>query len=157
MEKWFMKFLIYFIVFFGTSYAQFDWQEGGAPIRQGLHVEWQRTGDANSDGTMLYAWSDCRNGIRDVIIQKVDEDGNNLWGDNGVVVVNAHGRQEDPQLVSDGQGGAYVIWKDYRDEPDDGDFYAPSFGVNQIGDIMPIHTTWFRITDSRHYRRIKDI
>ena len=76
----FLKFLIYFIVFFGINHAQFDWQEGGAPIRQGLHVEWQRTGDANSDGTMIYAWSDCRNGIRDIIAQKVDKDGNNMWG-----------------------------------------------------------------------------
>ena len=130
-----MKFLIYFIVFFGISHAQFDWQEGGAPIRQGLHVEWQRTGDANSDGTMLYAWSDCRNGIRDVIIQKVDKNGNNLWGDNGVVVVNAHGRQEDPQLVTDGNGGAYVIWMDYRDESDsEGDVYAQH--VNSTGNIQ---------------------
>ena len=39
-------------------------------------------------------------------------------------MVKADGRQEDPQLVSDNNGGAYVIWKDYRYEPDDGDFFA---------------------------------
>ena len=62
----------------------------GASIRQGLHIEWQRAGDANSDGTMIIAWSDCRNGgIRDVIVQKIDIDGTNLWGDYGVVAVNA--------------------------------------------------------------------
>ena len=56
--------------------------------------------------------------------KKIDVNGNDLWGSQGIAVINASGRQEDPQLVSDGQGGAYVIWKDYRDEPDDGDFYA---------------------------------
>ena len=62
-----MKFYINVFIIFGMLYAQFDWQEGGAPIRQGIHIEWQRTGDADSDGSMIYAWSDCRNGIRDVI------------------------------------------------------------------------------------------
>jgi len=107
------------------SLAQFDWQDDGAPIRQGLHIEWQRTGDANADGSMIYAWSDCRNGVRDIIVQKVDVNGNNLWGDHGIVAVNSYGRQEDPQLVTDGNGGAFVIWMDYRDESDsEGDVYA---------------------------------
>ena len=120
-----MQNIFYIILFITGTYAQFDWQDDGAPIRQGLHIEWQRTGDANSDGTMIYAWSDCRNGVRDVAVQKVDANGNNLWGDYGIVAVNADGRQEDPQLVTDGEGGAYIIWMDYRDETDaEGDIYA---------------------------------
>ena len=120
-----MKNIFYIILLLTGIYAQFDWQDDGAPIRQGLHIEWQRTGDANSDGTMIYAWSDCRNGVRDVVVQKVDLNGNNLWGDYGIVAVNAEGRQEDPQLVTDGAGGAYIIWMDYRDETDaEGDIYA---------------------------------
>ena len=120
-----MRYLFYYTLFFTFNFAQFNWTDDGAPIRQGLHIEWQRTGDASADGTMIYAWSDCRNGVRDVVAQKVDANGNNLWGDNGVVVVNASGRQEDPQLVTDGDGGAYIIWMDYRDETDaEGDIYA---------------------------------
>ena len=120
-----MRYLFYYTLFFTFNFAQFDWQTDGAPIRQGIHIEWQRSGDANADGTMIYAWSDCRNGVRDVVAQKVDANGNNLWGDNGVVAVNAEGRQEDPQLVTDGDGGAYIIWMDYRDETDaEGDIYA---------------------------------
>ena len=65
-----MKFLIYFIVFFGISHAQFDWQEGGAPIRQGLHVEWQRTGANGNAGEMIFAWSDTRFGGRDIYAKK---------------------------------------------------------------------------------------
>ena len=67
----FKKFL--FIQFLLTvTFAQFDWIDDGVPVRQGVHIEWQRTGDANADGTMIYAWSDCRNGVRDVVVQKVD-------------------------------------------------------------------------------------
>ena len=73
-----MRYLFYYTLFFTFNFAQndFNWQTNGAPIRQGLHIEWQRTGDADADGTMIYAWSDCRNGVRDVIVQKVDADGN---------------------------------------------------------------------------------
>jgi len=122
-----MRYFFYYTLFFTFNFAQndFNWQTDGAPIRQGLHIEWQRTGDANSDGSMIYAWSDCRNGVRDIIAQKVDVNGDNLWGEYGIVVVNAEGRQEDPQLVTDGNGGAYIIWMDYRDETDaEGDIYA---------------------------------
>ena len=121
-----MRYLFYYTLFFTFNFAQFNWTDDGAPIRQGLHIEWQRTGDVSADGAMIYAWSDCRNnGVRDVIAQKVDVNGNNLWGDNGVVAVTAEGRQEDPQLVTDGDGGAYIIWMDYRDETDaEGDIYA---------------------------------
>jgi hypothetical protein len=129
-----MNKLINFLLLFSFNFAQFNWQNDGAPVRQGLHIEWQRTGDANSDGSMIYAWSDCRNGVRDVIAQKVDINGNTEWGDYGVVAVNAPGRQEDPQLVTDGSGGAYIIWMDYRDESDaEGDIYAQH--INSDGSL----------------------
>ena len=120
-----MSKIFYITLLLTVTHAQFDWQDNGAPIRQGLHIEWQRTGDSNSDGSMIYAWSDCRNGVRDVVAQKMNVNGDNSWGENGLVVVNADGRQEDPQLVTDGDGGAYIIWMDYRAETDaEGDIYA---------------------------------
>ena len=96
-----MKHLICFIIFLSISHTQFDWQEGGAPIRQGLHIEWQRTGDANSDGTMIYAWSDCRNGIRDIIAQKIDKDGNNMWGENSQFIRINNSKIRQTGIVND--------------------------------------------------------
>lgn len=106
---------------------QFLWPHNGVPVRQGAHVEWQRTGDANADGTMIFAWSDTRTGDRDVYAQKVDTDGNTQWGETGVRLSNALGRQEDPVLVSDGSGGAFVAWIDYRDD--------------ELGDVYVQHVT----------------
>ena len=111
-------------MFITSSYAQFDWSDNGVPIRQGLHIEWQRTGSVGSDGSMIIAWSDTRQSIRDIYAQKIDSEGNYLWGVGGAVVVNCDGRQEDPLLVSDQNGGAYIIWRDYRDENYYGDIYA---------------------------------
>ena len=48
-----MKQLIYLVLVISFNYAQFNWQNDGAAIRQGLHIEWQRTGDADSDGNMI--------------------------------------------------------------------------------------------------------
>ena len=111
-------------------FSQFNWQEGGLPIRQGVHIEWQRTGDISEDGSMIIAWSDTRNAIRDIYVQKIDSNGNYLWDDGGTVVVDFDGRQEDPLLVRDGNGGAYIIWRDYRDENYYGDIYAQHIDSN---------------------------
>ena len=115
---------IFILIFLSLLIAQFDWADNGLPVRQGVHIEWQRTGDVGSDGEMIYAWSDTRYGGRDIYAQKVDINGNALWGSEGALVVAAEGRQEDPILVNDGNGGAFIIWVDYRDEPDNGDIYA---------------------------------
>ncbi len=113
------------LFFISFVFAQFDWQDNGLPVRQGNHIEWLRTADKGNEGEIIFAWSDTRSGGRDIYVKKIDQNGDEVWGDtNGILVVSAPGRQEDPILISDGSGGAYVMWKDYRDEPDDGDFYA---------------------------------
>ena len=73
--------------------AQFDWQENGVPVRQGAHIEWQRTGDVGDNGEMIFVWSDTRTGGRDIYAQKVDLNGNSLWDTEGTVVVSTPGRQ----------------------------------------------------------------
>ena len=127
----FLRILSIFLISF--AYSQFDWDDNGVPVRQGVHIEWQRTGDDGLDGQMIFAWSDTRFGGRDIYVKKIDSDGNDLWDSEGVPIVVAPGRQEDPILVSDDNGGAYIVWVDYRDEPDYGDIYAQH--INSDGEI----------------------
>ena len=131
------KILFTLVVFVSILFSQFNWQDGGLPLRQGAHIEWQRTGAIANDGSMLITWSDTRNSIRDIYAQKIDSDGNFLWDENGSVVVDVDGRQEDPLLVPDNDGGAYIIWRDYRDENYYGDIYAQHIDSNgnQLWDI----------------------
>ena len=83
-----------FIQFLLTvTLAQFDWIDDGVPLRQGVHIEWQRSGDVSPNGDMIFSWSDTRNGIRDVFVQKVSTEGEKLWGSEGIAVVTADGRQ----------------------------------------------------------------
>jgi len=129
-----MKKLVFIGLTITVLAAQYDWRDNGLPVRQGVHIEWQRSADSGADGNLIFVWSDTRNGGRDVFIQKVNSEGQPLWADNGVIVVNSVGRQEDPIAISDGNGGSYVVWIDYRNEPEDGDVYGQY--VNADGEIM---------------------
>ena len=128
-------FFRYLLLCFSLSlvFPQFDWDDNGVSVRQGIHIEWQRTGDNGNSEEMIFAWSDTRFGGRDIYAKKIDSEGNDLWNSEGVPIVVAPGRQEDPILVSDDNGGAYIIWVDYRNEPESGDIYAQH--INSDGEF----------------------
>ena len=117
-------------VFLSTIlYGQAMWQDDGIPIRQGVNIEWYRSGATLNDGSVLYVWSDTRRGDRDVWAQRVDISGNLLWGTDGIMVNGEINRQEDPVVINTGDGGAIVAWVDFRNE-DAGDVYAQKLDMN---------------------------
>jgi hypothetical protein len=46
----------------------------------------------------------------DVYVQKLDADGNVLWGDKGILVCDNPEMQSDSQITGDGAGGCIVTW-----------------------------------------------
>ena len=54
--------------------------------------------------------------LNDIYAQRVDHDGNLLWGPRGAAVCSANGYQWVPVLASDGFGGAIIAWEDDREE-----------------------------------------
>ncbi|MBC8323452.1 MAG: T9SS type A sorting domain-containing protein [Candidatus Marinimicrobia bacterium] len=105
------------------------WEANGIPIRQGVHIEWQRTVCNGDNGSAIFVWSDTRNGSRNIFAQKVNSSGNFLWGTDGVAVTDLPGRQEDPVAITDGNGGAYIAWVDYRFD-DQGDIFIQHIDNN---------------------------
>ena len=85
------KICYFILLMFSIVFAQFDWQDNGVPVRQGIHIEWQRTGDIGAQGEMIFAWSDTRYGGRDIYAKKIDVEVNDLWGSEGVQILLAHG------------------------------------------------------------------
>ena len=106
----------------------FDTQSG-APIRQGVHIEWYRTVAPGNDGEAIFVWSDTRFGMRNIFAHKVNNEGELLWGDEGAVVTDLPGRQEDPVAITDGTGGIFVAWVDYRFD-EQGDIYFQHLNNN---------------------------
>src|SRR5512135_2061539 len=78
-----------------------QWGEDGVYLRQGHHIEWQRTSFRNNDGYILLAWSDTRTGDRDIYGQLISPSGAQMWESTGKMLARTREfRQEDPEIVS---------------------------------------------------------
>ncbi len=91
------------------------WQANGRAIATGEDGQDAVVLVAGSDGLPLLAWVDRRSGTPDIYAQKLAaNDGAPLWTAGGRAVCTATESQYRPALGSDGEGGAYVAWFDYR-------------------------------------------
>ncbi|MHA1748188.1 MAG: hypothetical protein ACTSYF_06035 [Promethearchaeota archaeon] len=79
-----------------------------------------------SDGNFVVIWEDNRTGTKDIYAQKIDLQGNLLWGENGTSVCNATGDQtlyyNRKNLISTDQNEVVVVWRDQR--TDLGDIFS---------------------------------
>jgi len=64
-------------------------------------------------GGVIVAWSDDRDTNSHIYAQRIGTEGEILWTSSGVRVCEYDSEQNDPQIVSDGAGGAIVVWEDY--------------------------------------------
>jgi len=102
-----------------NSYGVIQWASGG--------VEVCTTGTASpspqiaSDGSggAIITWEDFRNGNFDIYAQRLNNAGAPQWTADGVSVCTAAIIQGNPQIVSDGFGGAIITWEDFRNGNND--------------------------------------
>ncbi|MCD4796610.1 MAG: T9SS type A sorting domain-containing protein [Candidatus Cloacimonetes bacterium] len=129
-----MKNLLILLVLFTalTLNAQIQWTEE-VPVRQGVNIEWSRAAVPVDGGNVVYVWSDTRFGDRDLWAQKMDANGNRLWGEEALLVNGEINRQEDPVVIDVGGGNVIIAWVDFRNE-DDGDIYVQK--LNSNGDLL---------------------
>lgn len=111
--------------------VQIMWQENGIPIRQGINIEWSRAAAIMNDNSVVYTWSDTKNGDRGLFAQKVNSSGNLLWEEGGVTVNDASNRQEDGVVIETTDGGVILAWVDFRHN-DDGDIYAQKLNSDGV-------------------------
>jgi hypothetical protein len=69
---------------------------------------------SDGGGGVITVWQDTRNNNSDIFAQRIDNQGQVQWMTNGVPVSIATGDQTNPQLTSDGVGGAIAAWQDGR-------------------------------------------
>lgn len=75
-------------------------------------------------GGAIVTWEDTRDVHFDIYVQRIDERGNVLWKKDGVPVCIASENQKRPRIVSDGSGGAIIVWQDVRGGKSNCDIYA---------------------------------
>ncbi|MCP4293303.1 MAG: T9SS type A sorting domain-containing protein [bacterium] len=90
------------------------WQQNGYLVESDVEAGSSPTPIADGQGGMIITWDDGRmDDNYHIFAQRIDADGNKMWQDGGVPVCTyPGGTQTYPAVASDGQGGAYFIWKD---------------------------------------------
>lgn len=96
-----------------ASFAQ--WVDDGLPICTADQYQYEPKIISDGAGGVLMAWWDTRDGDGDVYVQRVDGFGHPLWTPDGVPLYVGLGSQQELVMVSDGAGGAIVVWGDNRD------------------------------------------
>jgi len=91
------------------------WQENGVPVCTAAGSKLPRITTDGAGGAII-VWRDPRSSSNyDIYAQRVSGSGNMLWRPDGIPVCTVAGAKWWPLVVSDGSGGAIVLWRDYRD------------------------------------------
>lgn len=111
------------------------WTTGGAPVCTVSQDQYFPSITATQGGYII-AWQDVRNisGQSDIYAQKLNSDGIPQWTSGGVAVCNNFGNQYAVAVASDNTGGAYVAWRDTRNDPLSGntDIYLQRIGSDGL-------------------------
>ena len=91
------------------------WTEQGAAICTAAGDQMSLKAIPNGVGGAIIAWTDSRGASpADIYAQRVAGNGSVYWTPNGVAVCTADNDQNVPDIVSDGAGGAIIVWTDAR-------------------------------------------
>ena len=91
---------------------------------------------SDGNGGAIIAWNDYRNSTSDydIYAQKINSSGIVQWSNNGVAICTATNSNYNPQMITDGNGGAIITWMDNRIDTNNGDIYAQS--INSSGVVQ---------------------
>jgi hypothetical protein len=93
-----------------NSQGQVVWDANGVPVTTA--PQWQVHPMAIPDGTggAFIAWDDGRSDTSQVFIQRIDQNGNVMWQQDGIRVADGPYGQSYPHIAPDGQGGVIIVW-----------------------------------------------
>ena len=112
------------------------WPSYGIPIINGGYSERDPAICCDSNGNAIIVWEEYNrtgNETYDIYAQKINTNGQKLWGDNGIVICNAAGDQSDPKICCLDSGSVLIVWLDNRDLVTTGvDVYAQIVDPNGV-------------------------
>ncbi|MHA1310106.1 MAG: hypothetical protein ACTSQO_04175 [Candidatus Helarchaeota archaeon] len=97
------------------KYPETLWTNNGTLVSTGNGTQNNPQIISDGSGGAIIVWEEQRNGIDyNIFAQKIDSAGNILWGSGGIYICSSSGDQHQPQICSDGAGGAIITWYDDR-------------------------------------------
>lgn len=91
-----------------------QWTANGVALCSAPDEQLSPVACSDGAGGAIVAWFDHRGTFFDVYAQRVTSGGVVPWAANGVVVSTASNDQQNPAILADGTGGAFVAWEDAR-------------------------------------------
>ncbi|MBD3351922.1 MAG: hypothetical protein GF364_10595 [Candidatus Lokiarchaeota archaeon] len=91
-----------------------------AVINNGPHHQLNVKACRDSTGGAIIAYENGTSygAPKDIIVNRIDSDGNTLWG-KGINICNTTGERNSINICPDGQGGAFITWVDHRNGNND--------------------------------------
>ncbi len=119
---------VFFCLAVAAVPAAAQWVENGIPVCTATGDQERHDVLRTDWGMTVIVWHDYRGADADIYAQCIDPFGNTLWPSDGVPVCTETGHQYNPVIVTDGDGGAIIIWEDTRSG--DEDIYAQRLDVD---------------------------
>jgi hypothetical protein len=117
----------------GVGTLRADWVEDGTAICTAANDQFHPYLATDGAFGAIITWTDRRTGTEDVYAQRIDASGDTVWAAGGVPICTAVNFQYHPSVISDGAGGAIIVWEDARSDPVR-DIYAQR--VDASGDTL---------------------
>lgn len=97
-----------------NSRGKIIWNADGVPISTAAGGQYFPQLVSDGSGGAIVVWQDYRSGSNsDIYAQRISRSGAVVWASD-VAVCAAVNDQEKPKIISDGAGGAIIVWHDYR-------------------------------------------
>lgn len=104
-----------FLLSVGISHLHAEWAEDGVGVCREVLAQIDCAAASDGSGGSIIVWQDERAGAHyKLFAQRLDACGDPLWTHDGIAVCSAINYQVAPQIVSDGSGGAIIVWQDTR-------------------------------------------
>jgi len=109
------------------------WTVGGMPVGTIANYRLNPKIQKDGKGGVFLTWQEW-GGNYDIYAQRIDKNGNRLWGANGILVCNAGGTQINPKIDPDSiSKGIVIAWQDERTFVDY-DIYAQR--IDSAGNLL---------------------
>ena len=116
--------LITVVLWYSAISAQWStdpWQNTPVNIQEYAQINPRACSDSKGGAIVLYSEK-----ARDLYAQRIDKNGYILWDSCGVPICTAAGIQKPHKIISDGNGGAIMLWFDYREVTEPVPYSTPS-------------------------------
>jgi len=102
-----------------NSRGDITWALGGVPLSMAAGGQYFPQLVSDGEGGAIVVWEDYRSAdganslYSGIYAQRIGQDGSVLWSSDAAIC-SAVNSQEKPKITSDGSGGAFIVWQDYR-------------------------------------------